>query len=178
MAAAPAAFAQTPDWMTPAVETICDNESGAAFGLCNAYCEAMDCELANDGDPQTEPAASQNACDKVRGKYQHYTGKDLPCEVSCPCNDPEVNQIWVDITNGDIPLDFCFDGPISGFVDIRLVTTFGEPIAIAGELGTGFLICATPDGDAGPLTPAQDDLCRQELEDAAALWSVACVPAP
>ena len=49
--AATAAIAQTPDWMTPAVETICDNESGAAYGLCNAYCEAMDCELANDNGP-------------------------------------------------------------------------------------------------------------------------------
>ncbi len=30
------ASAQTPDGETPAVETVCDGESGAAFGLCNA----------------------------------------------------------------------------------------------------------------------------------------------
>ena len=43
-----AAMAQgTPDWMTPHQETVCDSETGAAFGLCNAYCEAMDCESAS-----------------------------------------------------------------------------------------------------------------------------------
>jgi len=54
----------------------CDGESGAAYGLCNAYCEAMDC----DGAPQ----ASQNACDKVEAKYINITGMTLPCEApSC-----------------------------------------------------------------------------------------------
>jgi hypothetical protein len=66
------AAAQTPDFMTPSAETICDMESGAAFGLCNAYCEAMDCELANDNDPLTEPKASANACSKVRGKFDSF----------------------------------------------------------------------------------------------------------
>jgi len=36
--------AQTPDETTPAEETVCDLYEGAAFGLCNAYCEAMDCD--------------------------------------------------------------------------------------------------------------------------------------
>src|SRR5260221_520465 len=49
-----AALAQTPDGMPPARETICDNESGAAFGLCNAYCEAMDCDSAS---PQASATA-------------------------------------------------------------------------------------------------------------------------
>ena len=37
-------LAKTPDGVTPAEETVCDGLSGAAFGLCNAYCEAMDCD--------------------------------------------------------------------------------------------------------------------------------------
>ena len=53
---------------------ICAAESGAAFGFCTAYCEAMDC----DGD---EPAASETACLKVKDKYMQVTGKQtLPCE--------------------------------------------------------------------------------------------------
>ncbi len=76
-----AAVAQTPDGQTPAEETACDNETGAAFGLCNAYCEAMDCDSES-------PQASETACTKVRDKFQQITGHDLPCEAppaTCPC---------------------------------------------------------------------------------------------
>jgi hypothetical protein len=90
-----AAVAQTPDWMTPSEETICDSETGAAYGLCNAYCEAMDCELANDSDPLTVPSASATACSKVQSKFTNVTGRSLPCETcpppppgtTCPCVD-------------------------------------------------------------------------------------------
>ena len=91
-----AALAQgTPDWMTPHQETICDSETGAAFGLCNAYCEAMDCDSAN-------PQASATACTKVRDKFTNITGRPLPCETCpppppgtpCPCADiPEFNLL-------------------------------------------------------------------------------------
>src|SRR6185295_11135442 len=74
----------TPDGLPPARESVCDAETGAAYGLCNAYCEAMDCELANDGDPGTEPHASATACSKVRSKFQNVTGRDVTCEA-CPC---------------------------------------------------------------------------------------------
>ena len=43
--AAAVAFAMgTPDGQTPAQETMCDGLTGPAFGLCNAYCGAQDCE--------------------------------------------------------------------------------------------------------------------------------------
>jgi hypothetical protein len=58
---APAAWAQTPDEETPAVEDACDGFSGKIYGLCNAYCEAMDC----DAD---EPQASDQACTRVFDK--------------------------------------------------------------------------------------------------------------
>lgn len=72
------AQAQTPDGQTPAEETVCDGETGAAFGLCNAYCEAMDC----DSDT---PQASEKACSKVAEKFENLTGGSLPCEENCPC---------------------------------------------------------------------------------------------
>src|SRR6478672_895424 len=88
-----AALAQTPDGLPPALETVCDHETGAAYGHCNAYCEAMDCDLANDGDPSTNPNASATACSKVRSKFQQTTGRDVPCELRCPCTSiPEFNQ--------------------------------------------------------------------------------------
>src|SRR6188472_1486691 len=42
-----AASAKTPDGVPPSLETVCDAETGAAYGLCTAYCEAMDCESAD-----------------------------------------------------------------------------------------------------------------------------------
>ena len=63
----------TPDGQPPAEELPCDlaNLSGAAFGLCIAYCEANDCEIQPD----------KRACDVLRGNYWRLTGSDLfPCE--------------------------------------------------------------------------------------------------
>ena len=79
----------TPDGETPAEETVCDGLSGAAFGLCNTYCEAIDC----DSD---FPSASQKACDRVAGNFErHSEGEPLPCEIEepldCPCQ-----ELWAD----------------------------------------------------------------------------------
>lgn len=63
--------AKTPDRLTPSVETICSVFTGAAFGLCNAYCEAMDC-----GDPNQ--AASNTACERVNDNFEKRYGIRLP----------------------------------------------------------------------------------------------------
>lgn len=169
-----AALAQTPDFMTPHLETICDTESGAAFGLCNAYCEAMDCELANDSDPLTEPHASANACSKVRAKFENITGRDLPCEVQCPCNDPEVSGLFAAIVAGEVPLDVCVTN-LFGLGDGILVFS-GFPIAAAGFNGEQYLCAAADDGFAGPLTQAQGELCADLLEQAAVAQNLTCGP--
>ena len=71
----------TPDGFPPAKESICDFENGAAYGLCNAYCEAMDC----DAELPDVPAASSTACQKVAAKFNNITGESLPCEHVHPC---------------------------------------------------------------------------------------------
>lgn len=55
--------AQTPDEITPAVEDICMTSGfvGKEYGLCNAYCEAMDCDSES-------PQASDQACTRVLDK--------------------------------------------------------------------------------------------------------------
>ena len=57
-------------------ESVCDYESGAAYGLCTAYCDAMNCEGDN-------PGASEDACAKVSERFTRMTGRSMPCE--CPC---------------------------------------------------------------------------------------------
>ncbi len=49
----------------------CEGQVGSAFGLCNAYCEAMDC----DGD---DPQASDQACASVLDNFLKVTGSEIP----------------------------------------------------------------------------------------------------
>ena len=85
------AFARTPDGQTPAQESVCDGQSGAAFGLCNAYCEAMDCDSSS-------PQASATACDKVRAGFVRVTGVDIPCEAE-PIVCEELQQCTAELCN-------------------------------------------------------------------------------
>ncbi len=83
-----AAFALgTPDGQPPSVEEICSDlqwVSGPAFGLCNAYCEAMDCDCGNVYNPGCTPHASGTACERVLGRFEDRTsGRIIPCEPSC-----------------------------------------------------------------------------------------------
>jgi hypothetical protein len=118
-------YAKTPDGVTPADEAICDLESGAAYGLCNAYCEAMDC----DGD-QTH--ASATACQRVQDRFTQKTGRDLPCLVPpavCPC------YTYDDVAYiaGTFPLpsafsQFCHNGPSTGAVLFQSIeAAVGDP---------------------------------------------------
>jgi len=71
----------TPDGETPSTESVCDGlTKKEGWGLCNAYCEAMACHLANDGDDTTAPKASAAACQKVYDNFLQKTGNVIACE--------------------------------------------------------------------------------------------------
>jgi hypothetical protein len=155
----------TPDGLPPARESVCDAETGAAYGLCNAYCEAMDCELANDGDPGTEPKASATACSKVRSKFQNVTGRDVTCEA-CPCASiPQfidlLSNINFCIHNPDLPAiiagtePFLFPFPFDGQFDFAL----GDSCAYGNVATDEFIVL--------PTTPNQNAACYQIILDAA-----------
>ncbi|HEX6161551.1 MAG TPA: hypothetical protein VF111_15350, partial [Thermoanaerobaculia bacterium] len=115
-------FGKTPDGRTPAQETICDAEQGSAKGLCNAYCEAMDCT-----DPNQR--ASDTGCAAVKANYERKTGRPfLPCEVGCPCIDQL--QIFADIVSGATPVEQC----IADASALYLVLENGEFAAIVDGL--------------------------------------------
>ena len=90
--------ADTPDGQTPAQETVCDNETGAAYGLCNAYCEAMDCT-----DPNQR--ASDKGCESVKENFEKHTGRPLPCTMTCPC--PGVLELFAKIVSGEVIVTKC-----------------------------------------------------------------------
>ena len=79
------AAAQTPDGQTPAQETSCNGQTGAAYGLCTSYCEAMDCDSA-------APAASATACNKVYSNFLRLTGQAPPCLCPCAAGWAQVQQ--------------------------------------------------------------------------------------
>jgi hypothetical protein len=164
-----AALAQgTPDGQPPASETVCDMEKGAAFGLCNAYCEAMDCDSAN-------PQASATACTKVRNKFQQTTGHDVPCEVpkvTCPCNNPAVNQPFADTVAGLRVILTCSVSSFSGSISLTL-----SPFGNAGaDPSSG--ACGAFDGQTEATTLEEGQLCFQLLAQAAANQGVPCVTVP
>ncbi len=106
-----AAYALTP-------EDVCGDYTDDAWGLCNAFCTAMDC----DG----ESNASLQACWRVADNFMSATGGDsLPCIKSaaptdtqaggCPCNfslpfwtDPDREDAIVQILPSR-SLNFCIE---------------------------------------------------------------------
>ena len=60
--------------------SVCDEAGliGSAYGACNAYCEALDC----DG---VQPRGSETACENSLARFMDLTGETPPCEPVCPC---------------------------------------------------------------------------------------------
>ena len=101
---------------TPYDENICDGLSGASWGLCNAYCEVMDCDSES-------PMASPEACSRVLANFARNSDGPIPCsplecefEVSgtyCPCNTSPITcaQAPPDCPHGSVLAvqNFCWE---------------------------------------------------------------------
>jgi hypothetical protein len=160
-----AALATSPDGETSSEETACDGEAGAAYGLCNAYCEAMDC----DSD---DAQASETACTKVRDKFTNITGRtSLPCEGPvCPCNVP--GTIFGNFVAGNIPITTCRKGDIGpDTIGIQLTSAalFASTYHV---LSSNTLACNPPDTG---ISDEEFMLCSELLEQAATDQGVTCV---
>jgi hypothetical protein len=104
--------------------SVCDGEQGAAYGLCNAFCDAMDC----DGD---DPQASATACNKVQSKFEQVTGHAPPClepQLSCVCIEALPNFLAV----LSAPVTFCDDigDTVTAFTEAGFIDVSG---AFIGE---------------------------------------------
>ena len=150
------ALASTPDGQTPSQETVCDDQSGAAYGLCTAYCEAMDCD-------SPAPHASATACSRVGDKFLQFTGSPVPCDVSCPC--PEALPLFAAYLAGTESIDACVSGGgmtnvgnASGFVSVTADNT-------CSDNGMAPIIS---------LTAAEANVCRDLLRQASVSAGVAC----
>ena len=160
----------TPDGLPPPMETICDTQTGAAYGLCNAYCEAMDC----DSD---SAQASTSACEKVSSKFNQITGALPPCELQCPLVNEDVYPYFSGVVNGEVVLNSCARDSnwIPGLTGVVVwsqtdTPSTGSPAGadrIAHPRGGGVLYSG---GDGGETTQdlslEQYDACKALLETA------------
>lgn len=156
-----AVSAKTPDGQTPAVETVCDNETGAAFGLCNAYCEAHDCT-----DPNQR--SSDNSCNQLRENFMKHTGRLPPCEITCPC--PALVTLFADIESGSVAVEQCIIYPTFIFVSVQgdgfVTINDGEPATCSANDGPPFV----------ELNPTERLVCRVKLRQAVESRGVPCRP--
>jgi hypothetical protein len=100
------AMAKTPDGKPPSVETVCDVYKGAAFGLCNSYCEARDCD-----DPRVH--AADRSCEVTAAKFMKLTGDEMPCDSAPPAacsitanddTDADTNVLTNDKSSGSMTI--------------------------------------------------------------------------
>ena len=160
----PSTMAKTPDGLTPAEEIVCDGLEGAAFGLCNAYCEAQDCDIL---DPE------RASCERLRTNFERATGSRIfPCDVlietepnnSCEDANPVVlgspNPLLASISPVGDRDHFLLAVPEDSIVEIETTGPGGDTVLqIESADGTTIIGC---DDDAG--------------ENLFSLWSC-CLPA-
>lgn len=163
------AGAKTPDGLPPSVETVCDGLPGAAFGICNAYCEAMDCDSG-------QPRASAQACSQKLRQFQRLTGSVPPCIADCPCkrqlpdyaealNSGTFEQC---IAAGTPPLTVNLIGPQPQ--NFQLFTLPGGP---TDEPLCGWF-AEEVSGESLVLTPSEQSACASELLQFAASQGLSC----
>lgn len=161
LAASIPALAQTPDGQPPSVETVCDGQTGAAYGLCNAYCEAMDCD-------SPDPQASATACGRVRTNYTRITGQPLPCDVTCPCGASL--SLFADIEAGSVQIQQCLQNDAPSTTSVT--TPAGSFVIVNQSAAPPF--CSVDLEQFVQITPAEAAVCQFVLRQAAARQGVAC----
>jgi hypothetical protein len=101
-------------WSQPQTDgNVCDGLTGDAYGLCDAYCNAMKCGTEDQH-------ASDRACERVLENFRKHHPTDPPCidpcakyvnteDDECPCQFdqvPPTKQCWQDCTDCNHPHEF------------------------------------------------------------------------
>lgn len=104
-------------------QCVCDEAGlvGSAYGACNRYCEALDCDAVN-------PNGSANACNKALDRFFDLTGELPPCEPVCPCATGWMNP------------EFVPEGEVSAscYIEISDIGKFIDFSVVGAPDGTGF----------------------------------------
>jgi hypothetical protein len=154
----------TPDAMPPARESACAGLTGAAHGLCTAWCEAMDCDSDN-------PQASPQACEATAARFARITNGDvMPC--SCPCVGRVTN--FIEALNGDFGRYLCVDVvlvPPDAAVLTLLVTDLG---LVGSQTSFDIGACGFPASSFLIITRQQAEQCNALVRQKAAEAGLPC----
>jgi hypothetical protein len=161
--AVPALANGTPDGQPPSEETVCSSLDGVLFGLCNAYCEAMDCD-----SPQ--PQASPTACARVLSNFmRHSGGQPPPCAVTCPCG--AAIPLFSSIVSGSVTVQQCVIDSVSQVTSV--VTPTGTFVLVNQTAAPPY--CSANLAQFLQITPQEAAVCQQLLVQVAAGQGVTCV---
>lgn len=158
------------DGIPPSGEDVCDvlnapGVSNGLFGICNAFCEAKDCDEYAPGD---EP----RSCQRLLANYDRKASDSdpaMPClaeepePVVCPCWTPE-SQRFVDPSMG-LSADGCFDN----FSFIGTAASYsGNGNFISFEYHAGDGVCrymneATNELDELPVDAEESAVCLSDV---------------
>lgn len=137
------AVAKTPDGKPPAVETVCDAYHGAAYGLCNSYCEARDCD-----DPRVH--ASDRSCEVTEARFLAMTGEALVCSGEEP-PPAACTADAVDDGSMTAPMDISFSvltndkyTSLASISTVSTVDSHGDPADGALEIRSDGTLTVTP----------------------------------
>lgn len=150
------ALASTPDGMTPAEETVCDIYEGDAFGLCNAYCEAMDCDYET-------PNASAQACGAVARNFLRATGEELVCDSGIGECAFEAVDDYVEAYHVDSATFSVFDNDLPEPADcaLEVISHTGDANVSLDDAATGTFTVTKNDSNEWPGTFEYEACCDE-----------------
>jgi hypothetical protein len=161
--AVPSLALGTPDGQPPSEETVCNSLDGVLFGLCNAYCEAMDCDSPN-------PQASPTACSKVLDNFKKHSGGQVPpCVATCPCGT--AIPLFSDIVSGAVTVQQCVVDTSSQVTSV--VTSGGNFVLVNQSAAPPY--CSANLTQFLQITTQEAAVCQQLLQQASTQQNVRCV---
>lgn len=176
------ASAQTPDGIPPANEDVCDPLFGATpglFGLCNAYCEAQDCDFEAAHSAQCRAPNPRILINYQR--KQQPGDPDMPCiqtVTACPCWTPD--EIGA-IDNGTDPTSTCTtSGTLVSIAQVfptsAVATVFGDINDAGATLTCSYFSFDGIDviSRSFEVTPEEAAACSQQIVDQAAAANFTC----
>lgn len=132
------------DGIPPSEETVCDvlNASGVTkglFGLCNAFCEAKDCDEYPVGEMPRSCDRLLNNYEKKRNRANNPLDPEMPClaepAVVCPCWPAESGRL----ADGGLGLagsDCVFDGPNPPeLFDVAIYDDGSDMVSFVADVG-------------------------------------------
>jgi len=161
------------DGLPPSEEDVCDvlqddGITGGLFGLCNAFCEAKDCDDYPEGE-------APRSCDRILANYNKKrddSEDSLDPEMPCLVDDSPTCPCWTDEQFADRGLGL---DPMGCLVNVPGIGSLVEYSNASGDMIT-FVSTDTggceydnsflsPDPVMLPgLTPGQDAACMADVE--------------